>query len=260
MRCLQGVLFWLVMVLLMVGCVGYKMCFLYFGGVSGMCGMFGVLCVYVGDVFYDDFSKGQDSCYCECNDSVFIGNLLDVSKLVEFILYWELWLVYGNKLFYIVFGYIYCVLLLVCGYVECGIVLFYGNKFYGYKILSLENYDMYQFFVVYKMLLLFSYVWVINLVNGKSVIVCINDCGLFYVNWLIDFFYVVVVKIGIWFVGIGMVEVCVIDFVYFEDMFVLVVVVVLVWEFGVVNLVFVVGVLLVIYLQVGVFFEVVNVD
>lgn len=120
-------------------------------------------------------------------------------------------LVIGNKLFYVVLGKLYKVFDDICNYVECGMVLYYGVKFYGCLIFNCEVYDMYQFIVVYKILLLFSFVCVINLDNGELVIVCVNDCGLFYDGCVVDFSYVVVVCLGIIQCGIGNVEVCVLQ-------------------------------------------------
>lgn len=91
----------------------------------------------------------------------------------------------------------------VVGYEEVGLVFWYGCKFYGYCIFSGELFDMYCFIVVYWILLLFIYVRVINLDNGKSLVVCVNDWGLFYFECIIDLFWVVVVWFGIEGKGIG---------------------------------------------------------
>lgn len=97
--------------------------------------------------------------------------------------------------FYEVCGKCYIFMLDEIGYFEEGIVLWYGRKFYNYYIFNGEIYDMFVMIVVYKILLLFSFVWVINLDNGKFVIVCVNDCGLFYDDCIIDLFYFVVYKL-----------------------------------------------------------------
>lgn len=115
--------------------------------------------------------------------------------------------------FYIVLGKIYYLMNDVWVYWMVGIVFWYGIKFYGQVIVNGEIYDFYGMIVVYKILLLLSYVWVINLDNGKSVIVCVNDCGLFYFDWVIDLFFVVVKKFGYVEIGIVWVKVEGIDLV-----------------------------------------------
>lgn len=144
------------------------------------------------------------------NDSMFIY-IFNVVCIFELEVVDLLCLLVGNKLLYVVLGKQYEVMDRIVGYVEKGIVLYYGVKFYGCLIFNCEVYDMYVFIVVYKMLLLLSFVWVINLDNGELVIVWVNDCGLFYDGWVIDFSYVVVVCLGIIQCGIGNVEVCVLS-------------------------------------------------
>lgn len=102
----------------------------------------------------------------------------------------------GNK-DYNLCGKSYCIIKNFKGFIESGKVFWYGKKFYGYFILNGEIYDMYLMMVVYKMLLILSYVKVINMDNGKLIVVRVNDCGFFYDGRIIDFSYVVVYKIGV---------------------------------------------------------------
>jgi peptidoglycan lytic transglycosylase len=160
---------------------------------------------------YDDTSQPQSSRYRSSDDSVPDGPPPDVSNLPEPVPKIEARSLYGNKSPYTVLGRSYSVLPSARGYDERGIASFYGSKFHGYKTSNLEDYDMYKFTAASKVLPLPSYARVINLENGKSVIVRINDRGPFHENRVIDLSYAAAVKIGVWPKGTGLVEVQGID-------------------------------------------------
>ena len=157
----------------------------------------------------DDLNRPQSSRYRDRRDSV--PPLIDVSKLHEPVPKLEPLSRYGNNSPYTVNGQTYRVLSTARGYDERGIASYYGNKFHGYKTSNLDTYDMYAFSAASTTLPLPSYARVTNLVNGKSVIVRINDRGPFHDNRLIDLSYAAAVKIGIWPKGTGLVEVRGID-------------------------------------------------
>ncbi|GLQ47965.1 hypothetical protein GCM10007862_30160 [Dyella lipolytica] len=160
---------------------------------------------------YDDTNQPQSSRYRSSDDSVPDGPPPDVSHLPEPVPQVEARSLYGNKSPYTVLGRSYSVLPSARGYDERGIASFYGSKFHGYKTSNLEDYDMYKFTAASKVLPLPSYARVINLENGKSVIVRINDRGPFHENRVIDLSYAAAVKIGVWPKGTGLVEVQGID-------------------------------------------------
>ncbi len=87
------------------------------------------------------------------------------------------------------------------GYKEHGLASWYGTKFHGRKTSSGERYDMYAMTAAHRTLPLPTYARVTNLVNGKSIIVKVNDRGPFHKNRLIDLSYVAAHKLGM--VGTG---------------------------------------------------------
>ncbi len=93
------------------------------------------------------------------------------------------------------------------GYVEEGMASFYGKKFHGRLTSNQEVYDMYAFSAAHKTLPLPSYARVINLANGKSVIVRINDRGPFHAGRIIDLSYAAATKLGFTQQGTARVEV-----------------------------------------------------
>jgi len=114
---------------------------------------------------------------------------------------------YGNPTSYDVFGKRYYTLTRSQGYQEKGIASWYGSKFHGRRTSSGEMYDMYAMTAAHKTLPLPSYVEVINLSNGRKVIVKVNDRGPFHDNRLIDLSYSAAEKLGIIGHGTGMVEI-----------------------------------------------------
>ena len=72
------------------------------------------------------------------------------------------------------------------GYQKQGIASWYGQKFHGHLTSNGETYDMYGMTAAHKTLPLPSFVRVTNQLNGKSVIVRINDRGPFHDDRIID--------------------------------------------------------------------------
>lgn len=118
---------------------------------------------------------------------------------------------YGNPASYVVYDRRYQVMNSSAGYVERGIASWYGSKFHGRRTSSGEPFDMYAMTAAHPTLPLPTYAEVTNLVNGRKIIVKINDRGPFKHNRLIDLSYAAAVKLGIAEQGTGMVEVRAID-------------------------------------------------
>lgn len=92
-----------------------------------------------------------------------------------------------------------------------GVASWYGKRYHGKKTSSGEVYDMYAMTGAHPTLPLPSYVKVTNPVNGRSVIVRINDRGPFKHNRLIDLSYAAAYKLRLIGQGSGLVEVEAID-------------------------------------------------
>ena len=118
---------------------------------------------------------------------------------------------YGNPPSYVVLGKRYFVKDSSSGYVERGIASWYGTKFHGRRTSSGERYDMYAMTAAHKSLPLPTYLEVINLENGRKVIVKANDRGPFHDNRLIDLSYSAAYRLGILGKGTGLVEIRAID-------------------------------------------------
>ena len=95
----------------------------------------------------------------------------------------------GNPPFYEVAGRRYTVLASATGHVERGVASWYGPDFHGKSTSSGEPYDMYAMTAAHKTLPLPSYARITNLLNGRSVIVRINDRGPFVANRIVDLSY-----------------------------------------------------------------------
>ncbi len=100
------------------------------------------------------------------------------------------------KYTYKVNGKTYCVRKNHHGFVQVGIASWYGPGFHGKKTASGEIYNMYKLTAAHKTLPLGTYVRVINLENGKEVVVKINDRGPFVPGRIIDLSYAAAKKIG----------------------------------------------------------------
>jgi len=75
------------------------------------------------------------------------------------------------------------------GNVQTGIASWYGGEFHGKRTSSREVYDMNDLTAAHNTLPLGTFVAVINLNNGQSVVVRINDRGPFVKNRVIDLSY-----------------------------------------------------------------------
>ena len=95
----------------------------------------------------------------------------------------------GNPPFYDVLGKRYHVLPTSAGYAERGVASWYGGDFHGLATSSGELYDMHAMTAAHTRLPLPTWVEVTNLVNGKRVVVKVNDRGPFVDNRLIDLSY-----------------------------------------------------------------------
>jgi rare lipoprotein A len=95
----------------------------------------------------------------------------------------------GNPPFYEVLGKRYHVLPTSAGYVARGVASWYGQDFHGLATSSGETYDMHAMTAAHTTLPLPTWVEVTNLVNGKKVVVKVNDRGPFVDNRLIDLSY-----------------------------------------------------------------------
>ncbi|MDC8805574.1 septal ring lytic transglycosylase RlpA family protein [Halomonas pacifica] len=117
----------------------------------------------------------------------------------------------GNRSPYQVWGQSYRVLDDARGYRGAGIASWYGEKFHGYATANGEIYDMYKMSAAHRSLPLPTYARVTNQVNGRSVIVRVNDRGPFHEDREIDLSYAAAARLGILDAGTGRVVVEAID-------------------------------------------------
>jgi rare lipoprotein A len=103
---------------------------------------------------------------------------------------------YGNPPEYEVFGQRYRTLASSAGFEERGLASWYGTKFQGRRTSSGEAYDMFAMTAAHRHLPLPSFVEVINLDNGKRVVVRVNDRGPFVGGRIIDLSYAAAHRIG----------------------------------------------------------------
>src|SRR5271166_3544027 len=118
---------------------------------------------------------------------------------------------FGNPPFYEVFGKRYYVMPSSVGYVERGVASWYGPGFHEVRTSAGEPYDMYAMTAAHKTLPLPAYVRVINLQNGRSIVVRVNDRGPFVGNRIIDLSYTAAAKLDMLRGGTAIVEVRAID-------------------------------------------------
>ena len=112
---------------------------------------------------------------------------------------------------YVVFGNAYTPQTERRAYSQEGLASWYGRRFHGKKTASGEPYDMYGMTAAHPTLPIPSYVRVTSLVNGRSVVVRINDRGPFHRNRLIDLSYAAAHKLGYLGQGVARVRVESID-------------------------------------------------
>jgi peptidoglycan lytic transglycosylase len=117
----------------------------------------------------------------------------------------------GNPPFYDVFGKRYYVLSSSVGYWERGVASWYGPGFHKVRTSTGESYDMYAMTAAHKTLPLPAYVRVTNLLNGRSVVVRVNDRGPFVGNRIIDLSYTAAAKLDMLRNGTAMVDVRTVD-------------------------------------------------
>lgn len=97
---------------------------------------------------------------------------------------------------YVVFGQEYKPDLSDVPFTQRGMGSWYGRKFHGQRTSSGEIYDMYRMTAAHPTLPIPSYALVTNTVNGRSVIVRINDRGPFLRERIIDLSFAAAYKLG----------------------------------------------------------------
>lgn len=102
----------------------------------------------------------------------------------------------GNRSPYTVDGRRYEILESASGYREQGIASWYGTKFHGQKTSNGEIFDLYQATAAHRTLPIPCYVRVTNQLNGRSIVVRVNDRGPFHSDRIIDLSYGAAVKLG----------------------------------------------------------------
>ena len=96
---------------------------------------------------------------------------------------------YGNMAQYEAMGRTYRTLSTSVGYQAEGTASWYGEEFHGRRTSSGEPYDMYAMTAAHPTLPLPTYVEVVNLDNGRRVVVRVNDRGPFHADRIIDVSY-----------------------------------------------------------------------
>jgi rare lipoprotein A len=117
----------------------------------------------------------------------------------------------GNPTSYVVFGKRYYVMDNADGFVQRGIASWYGKKFHGRKTSSGEIYNMHAMTAAHKTLPLPSYVRVVNIENGRSIVVKVNDRGPFIGDRIIDLSFAGATKLGVIEPGTAEVEISVLS-------------------------------------------------
>lgn len=117
----------------------------------------------------------------------------------------------GNPSSYVVFGKRYYVMGNGHGFVERGIASWYGKKFHGRKTSSGDVYNMHAMTAAHKTLPLPSFVRVVNIKNGRSIVVKVNDRGPFVDDRIIDLSFAAATKLGITGPGTAEVEISVVS-------------------------------------------------
>jgi peptidoglycan lytic transglycosylase len=131
----------------------------------------------------------------------------DIAAVPEPVPHTEPRSLHGNPPFYDALGRRYFVLASADGYLERGVASWYGPTFHGGNTSSGEPYNMYGMTAAHRTLPLPTYARVTNLVNGRSVVVRINDRGPFVANRIIDLSYTAAAKLDMLRDGTAMVEV-----------------------------------------------------
>jgi rare lipoprotein A len=90
---------------------------------------------------------------------------------------------------YTVFGKTYQPLPSAHGYIEEGVASWYGPDFHGRSTACGERYDMHSMTAAHRILPMHTQVRVVNLENGRSIVLRINDRGPFAKERIIDLSY-----------------------------------------------------------------------
>ena len=98
---------------------------------------------------------------------------------------------------YEVNGHVYYPLPSAVGFVEEGYASWYGSEFHGRPTASGELYNMYAITAAHRTLPMNTYVRVLNLENGRKVVVRISDRGPFAKKRIIDLSYGAGKKLGL---------------------------------------------------------------
>jgi rare lipoprotein A len=120
---------------------------------------------------------------------------IDVSKIPDAVPKIEPLSKYGNT-DYVVEGHRYHVLKSAKGYCKTGYASWYGTKFHNKLTSTNERYNVFNMTAASTELPLPTYVEVTNLLNGKKVIVKVNDRGPFRCHRIIDLSYAAAKKLG----------------------------------------------------------------
>jgi rare lipoprotein A len=113
----------------------------------------------------------------------------------------------GSNKPYVVFGKRYVPDTSDRPFTQHGIASWYGKKFHGNATSTGESYNMYAMTAAHPTLPIPSYARVTSAVNGRSIIVRVNDRGPFHSDRIMDLSYVAAYKLGI--IGPGSGEVTV---------------------------------------------------
>ena len=98
---------------------------------------------------------------------------------------------------YVVFGQRYVPDTSGRPYKQRGRASWYGKKFHGNSTSNGEAYNMYAMTAAHPTLPIPSYARVTSVVNGRTIIVRINDRGPFHSNRIMDLSYVAAYKLGL---------------------------------------------------------------
>ena len=90
---------------------------------------------------------------------------------------------------------------------QTGAASWYGRQFHGRKTASGETFDMNGLTAAHRTLPLNCYIRVTNKVNGKSVVVKVNDRGPFHGNRVLDLSYGAAKRLGVTNAGVAKVSI-----------------------------------------------------
>jgi len=92
------------------------------------------------------------------------------------------------------------------GIKERGIASWYGDDFHGWVTASGEPYDMHRLTAAHRTLPLGTIVRVTNVVNGRHVVIRINDRGPYVNGRILDVSYAAAKQLGMWRDGISAIQ------------------------------------------------------